>query len=49
MKDYYNETVEEVIKKLKTSLSGLNEKEVEHRLEKYGYNELPKKETNFCV
>ena len=33
---------DELLKKYKTSLSGLNKKEVEIRLDKYGLNELPK-------
>ncbi|MDR2979110.1 MAG: calcium-translocating P-type ATPase, PMCA-type [Bacteroidales bacterium] len=40
---YYNLTIEEVEQELKTSaISGLSEKEVEYRRDKYGYNEFNK-------
>ncbi len=35
--------VEELMKRLSTTKNGLNQKEVQQRLEKYGYNELPEK------
>ena len=41
-KDYGNFEKKEVLKEFKSSLSGLNEKEVKRRLKKYGLNELPK-------
>lgn len=37
---YHNLTSEEAIEKLKTTLSGLNDKEAQERLEKYGFNEI---------
>ena len=36
--------VDELLKKYKTSLDGLSKDEVKSRLNKYGYNELPKEE-----
>ncbi len=41
-KDKKDKIFDELLKKYKTSLSGLNKKEVEIRLDKYGLNELPK-------
>lgn len=46
MKEYYRETKEEALKSLKTSIKGLTQKEAQERINKYGYNELPKKEKN---
>ncbi|GHT04397.1 ATPase [Bacteroidia bacterium] len=41
---YYNQSVEEIAKELKTSVSqGLTEKEAESRLSTFGYNEFQKK------
>lgn len=42
-KEYYQENIEEVVKKLTSSLSGLKEQDAITRLKKDGYNELPKK------
>ena len=41
-KDYSRIEKNKVLKEFKSSLSGLNNKEVESRLKKYGLNELPK-------
>ena len=41
--NYYNQEIEEVLEKLKTSSDGLLEEEAFRRLQKYGKNELPKK------
>ena len=41
-KDYSNVEKGKVLKEFKSSLSGLNEKEVKRRLKEYGLNELPK-------
>lgn len=48
MKEVYNETVEEIYKRLDTGLDGLTVREAESRLEKYGENKLKekKKESN---
>ncbi|MCQ5341348.1 MAG: cation-transporting P-type ATPase [Candidatus Methanomethylicia archaeon] len=35
--------IEELLKRLKTSLNGLSSKDVEERLKLFGYNELVKK------
>lgn len=44
MKPYYNQSIEEVEKNLKTSLSaGLTVEDAKSRLEQYGYNEFEKK------
>ena len=50
-KDYSREEKNKVLKELRSSLSGLNEKEVQRRIEKYGLNELPKekKKTKFQI
>ena len=39
-----NIIIEDLLKKYKTSLNGLNKHEVKERLNKYGLNELPKEE-----
>lgn len=46
MKDekYYSLSIEEIFRKLQASPDGLNNKEALKRIEKYGTNELPKKE-----
>lgn len=41
---FYKKSVEDVTKKLNTSLNGIAKEEVQERLEKYGYNELQEKE-----
>ena len=41
---YYNKKIEDTLKELKTSESGLTENEVEKRIQKYGKNIIPKKE-----
>ena len=48
MKEVYNESVEEIYKRLDTNLDGLTVSEAESRLEKYGENKLKekKKESN---
>ena len=43
MKDSYKINRNEILKELKTSIDGLKEDEVDKRLEKYGYNQIPKK------
>lgn len=40
---YYSMSVDEIYKKFQTSDDGLTSKEAEKRINKYGYNELPKK------
>ena len=40
---YYAMSTEEIFQKFQTSEEGLTTKEAEKRIEKYGYNELPKK------
>ena len=41
----YNKKIEEVFEELKTGDKGLTEREVEHRLEKYGQNKLTEKKS----
>jgi H+-transporting ATPase len=41
-----NLSLEELRKVLGTSMNGLSQEEVQHRLGQYGYNELPEKKTN---
>lgn len=43
MKEVYNESIEEIYKRLNTSIDGLNVSEAESRLEKYGENKLKEK------
>ena len=43
MKDSYKFNRNEILKELKTSIDGLKDKEAEKRIEKYGYNQIPKK------
>ncbi len=45
-KDWYKHSESEIYKELKTSSDGLTTKEATSRLEKYGYNEIPKKKTD---
>ena len=40
---YYNKSIKEIEKELKTDENGLSSEEVKRRIEKYGKNELPKK------
>lgn len=40
---YYAMSTDEIFKKFQTSTDGLTTKEAQKRIEKYGYNELPKK------
>lgn len=44
--NFYNLSVEETLKKLNTSLDGLNNKEVNKRKDEYGLNILPKPKRN---
>ena len=46
---YYNEEIENVEKKLKTSMDGLTNKEVQKRLKEYGSNTLPKKKKDSII
>jgi len=46
---YYNKKVEDVLKELNTSSTGLTDKEVETRINKYGRNILPKKKKDSVV
>ena len=50
-KDYEYIDIKKVLKKLKTSLNGLTDREANRRLKEYGYNELPheKKKSIFKV
>ena len=41
---FYNKDIKEIEKELNTSLSGLKDKEIKKRIDKYGKNILPKKE-----
>ena len=41
---YYNKNIEDIEKELNTSSEGLDEKELQKRIEQYGKNVLPKKE-----
>ncbi len=43
MENYYNLGIEEIEKKLNTNKEGLSNKEVNDRIEKYGFNELKEK------
>ena len=43
MENYYNLGIEEIEKKLNTNKEGLSDKEVNDRIEKYGFNELKEK------
>ncbi|WP_457751670.1 plasma-membrane proton-efflux P-type ATPase [Thermococcus sp.] len=45
-KDYKHSTVDEVLRLLKTSKSGLTSEEAKKRLEEYGPNEIPEKKVN---
>ncbi len=47
--NYYELEALEVLKKLKTSLNGLSQREVLKRREKYGKNELPKKKQDSII
>ena len=49
--NFYNETVDELYKRLETRESGLTEEEVKKRLEKYGENKLAeqKKKSNIAL
>ena len=49
--NFYNETVEELYKRLETKESGLTEEEVKKRLEKYGENKLTeqKRKSNIAL
>lgn len=40
---FYNEKIEEIERRLETSIEGLNDLEVQKRIQKYGKNTLPKK------
>lgn len=40
---FYNKSIEEIFKELKTSIEGLTSEEASKRLKEYGKNELPKK------
>jgi len=42
--EYYQQGIKEVFDNLKSSVKGLEEKEAERRLKKYGYNELEEKD-----
>ena len=47
--NYYDIDKEKVLKELNTNKSGLNNKEVEDRLNKYGKNELPKQKQDSAL
>lgn len=47
--NWYNLTVEEISKKLNSSLQGLTSGEAKERIKKYGKNELPKQKTDSIV
>lgn len=49
MKKDKNFEIDELLKKYKTSLSGLNDKEAENRIKKYGLNELPKAKSKSAI
>ena len=49
MKDYQQMSEKEIYEALGTRKEGLTSQEVKERLEKYGYNELPKKEQDSIV
>lgn len=42
---YYNKNIKEILQEFKTTEEGLSNKEATNRLNKYGKNELPKKES----
>ena len=44
--NFYQENIEDVLKKLKTNHNGLSSKEAKERLMRYGKNELPKKKVD---
>ena len=46
---YYNKKTEDIFNELKTSEEGLNNKEVEKRINKYGKNVLPKKKKESVI
>ena len=50
-KNFYNETIDEIYKRLETSESGLSKDEAKKRLEKYGENKLTeqKKKSNIIL
>ncbi len=45
-KDWYKKEQSEIYENLKTTHEGLSSKEANHRLEKYGKNEIPKKKSD---
>lgn len=49
MKEWYRESVHDVIKETRTSMDGLSKVEVKKRQEKYGYNVLPKKKKDSVI
>ena len=44
--NFYQEEIEKIFENLKTSETGLSEKEAKERLLRYGKNELPKKKAD---
>lgn len=49
MNKWYKESIENILKKTNSKISGLSDKEVEKRLLKYGKNELPKKKKDSFI
>ena len=43
---FYNEKIEDIEKRLETSIDGLNDLEIRKRIQKYGKNTLPKKKND---
>lgn len=45
MTTYYDKSVDEVLKLLKSDAKGISEKDAQERLKDHGYNELPKEKS----